>query len=406
MGLISRVSSRTYRIQIMPHCHYEILSISMDADDSAIKKSYRKLALKYHPDKNQDNLEHATEQFRLVQAAYDCLSDPHERQWYDDHRDAILKGKKIGAENGSDSEMDDDGQDLYGFMTGLAFEGFDEELKPKTNYFAVYHELFQRIDEEEPSTGKSQREDGPLPFFGNSASCWEDVNMFYGYWEGFSTRKTYGYLDKWDTRQAPDRWVRRKMEQENKKVREEARKNKNKIVRELVRFVRRRDPRVAKQKEKLEEENQRKKKLQEDKRKERLAAEIEAQVEYEEKMWEDENTWRQYEELAELEAKLEAEEENDEFAFTGKRGKKGKKGKKNKKKWSSDDEEIIVEENPVDENGKEIKNSDQDLENKSVPTPSYQPKKKGKKGKKNKNKTPSEKPASTKKNWRLKIFGR
>ena len=220
--------------------------------------------------------------------------------------------------------------------------------------------------------------------------------------EGFSTRKTYGYLDKWDTRQAPDRWVRRKMEQENKKVREEARKNKNKIVRELVRFVRRRDPRVAKQKEKLEEENQRKKKLQEDKRKERLAAEIEAQVEYEEKMWEDENTWRQYEELAELEAKLEAEEENDEFAFTGKRGKKGKKGKKNKKKWSSDDEEIIVEENPVDENGKnEIKDSDQDLENKSVPTPSHQPKKKGKKGKKNKNKTPSEKPAPTKKNWRL-----
>ena len=158
----------------MPRCHYEILSIPMDADDSAIKKAYRKLALKYHPDKNQDNLEHATEQFRLVQAAYDCLSDPHERQWYDDHRDAILKGKKIGAENGSDSEMDDDGQDLYGYMTGLAFEGFDEKLKPKPNYFAVYHELFQRIDEEEPSTGKSQREDGPLPVFGNSASCWED----------------------------------------------------------------------------------------------------------------------------------------------------------------------------------------------------------------------------------------
>lgn len=44
--------------------------------------AYRKLALKFHPDKNLDNIDIAKEQFLLVQQAYDVLSDPHERAWY------------------------------------------------------------------------------------------------------------------------------------------------------------------------------------------------------------------------------------------------------------------------------------------------------------------------------------
>lgn len=43
--------------------------------------AYRKLALKYHPDKNLDNIEAAKEQFLLVQQAYDVLSDAQERAW-------------------------------------------------------------------------------------------------------------------------------------------------------------------------------------------------------------------------------------------------------------------------------------------------------------------------------------
>lgn len=43
--------------------------------------AYRKLALKYHPDKNLDNIDAAKEHFLLVQQAYDVLSDPQERAW-------------------------------------------------------------------------------------------------------------------------------------------------------------------------------------------------------------------------------------------------------------------------------------------------------------------------------------
>ena len=73
-------------------CHYEVLGVSQEANDEELKKSYRKLALKWHPDKNPDNLEEAHKQFQVIQAAYDVLSDTQERAWYDKHRDQILMG--------------------------------------------------------------------------------------------------------------------------------------------------------------------------------------------------------------------------------------------------------------------------------------------------------------------------
>ena len=82
-------------------CHYDVLGLDRDATPADVKKAYRKTALAWHPDKNMERLDEATAMFQLVQAAYAVLSDPHERQWYDDHRDAILRGGS-GADDGED----------------------------------------------------------------------------------------------------------------------------------------------------------------------------------------------------------------------------------------------------------------------------------------------------------------
>jgi molecular chaperone DnaJ len=62
--------------------YYEVLGVSKDASDNDIKKAYRRLAMKYHPDKNPGDKE-AEEKFKQVAEAYECLSDPQRRQRYD-----------------------------------------------------------------------------------------------------------------------------------------------------------------------------------------------------------------------------------------------------------------------------------------------------------------------------------
>ncbi len=62
--------------------YYDILGVSRDASQKDIKKAYRKLAAKYHPDKNPDDKE-AENKFKEVGEAYDVLSDPEKRKMYD-----------------------------------------------------------------------------------------------------------------------------------------------------------------------------------------------------------------------------------------------------------------------------------------------------------------------------------
>jgi DnaJ family protein B protein 4 len=56
--------------------YYKILGVKKTAKEKDLKKAYRKLALKWHPDKNPNNKEAATKKFELVSEAYEVLSDP------------------------------------------------------------------------------------------------------------------------------------------------------------------------------------------------------------------------------------------------------------------------------------------------------------------------------------------
>ena len=62
--------------------YYEILGVSIDADENEIKSKYRKLAMKYHPDRNPDDKK-AEEMFKKVSEAYEILGDKEKRKEYD-----------------------------------------------------------------------------------------------------------------------------------------------------------------------------------------------------------------------------------------------------------------------------------------------------------------------------------
>jgi len=97
--------------------YYEVLSVGRDATESEIKKSYRKLALKYHPDKNPGNKE-AEELFKEASEAYAVLSDAKKRRIYDQYGHQGLEGAGFSGVRGFEdifSSFGDIFEDFFGF---------------------------------------------------------------------------------------------------------------------------------------------------------------------------------------------------------------------------------------------------------------------------------------------------
>lgn len=256
-------------------CYYEVLGVPRDVNDEDLKKTYRKLALKWHPDKNLDNASEAKEQFQLVQQAYEVLSDPQERAWYDNHRESILRG--------AGSDYKDDSLDVFQYFTPSCFKGYGDDDK---GFYTVYSEVFNKLAAEDLEHISDEDSDFEIPSFGRSDSSYEDVvRPFYAYWQSYSTKKSYAWLDPYDIRDAPNRRVVRAAEKENKKVRDKARKQRNEEVRNLVAFVRKRDKRVQEYVKLLEERALENAKKSEERRKKIIRERQEAVKNYKESEW-------------------------------------------------------------------------------------------------------------------------
>jgi len=100
----------------MQTCYYEILSVSKSSDGTTIKKAYRKLAMKFHPDRNPDDKE-AESKFKECSEAYEVLSDEKKRQIYDTYGHEGLKNSGYQGP-GNFEDMFSGLGDLFGDLFG------------------------------------------------------------------------------------------------------------------------------------------------------------------------------------------------------------------------------------------------------------------------------------------------
>lgn len=138
--------------------YYEVLGVSKTASEDEIKKAYRKIAIKYHPDRNPDNKE-AEEKFKEAAEAYDVLHDPQKRQQYDQFGfDGPMGGGGFGGFGGGSFSMDDIFSmfgDVFGGRGG--FGGFGGGQHRPTQHRGSDLRLKVRLSLQEISTGVTKK---------------------------------------------------------------------------------------------------------------------------------------------------------------------------------------------------------------------------------------------------------
>lgn len=313
---------------------YEILGVEKRATDDDLKRAYKKLALKYHPDRNYNKVEEATAQFAKVQAAYDVLSDPQERAWYDSH--GLTGGSSGFAGYDNTAGRVTTADDLRRFFDPMLYQNTGDG---PDGIYQIANGIFETLAKEEKEAVFEQydldNDYADLPKFGDRLSNWSrETKPFYDVWLNFSSKKTFAWCDQYRTKDAPDRRTRRAMENENKKARDAARKEFNDTVRTLTSFIRKRDPRF-----KLRAKHTGTTKMSAKAQANAVAREQAARAkkanankheEYEEQEWEkvEEEEFDEYFSDSEekkkarrkakgLEEESESEEENDEFTKVG-----------------------------------------------------------------------------------------
>ena len=103
----------------MARDYYDILGLSKSASDSEIKSSYRKLAMKYHPDRNPGDKK-AEDKFREIAESYEILKDPQKKAAYDQYGHAAFsQGSGAGAGGGFSGFSGGGFSDIFEDMFGM-----------------------------------------------------------------------------------------------------------------------------------------------------------------------------------------------------------------------------------------------------------------------------------------------
>ncbi len=153
--------------------YYNILGVDKKADIKEIKKAYRKLAIKYHPDKNPDNTQTAKEKFLRIQEAYEVLQDDAKRKKYDRLYDIEQQRKSETFTSSSDysytggddydyaDTMYTDYRDYYGFSkSSRTYDDYDTD--DDEGFFSMFFRYFfgnmrKRYDYSSLKKGKNKK---------------------------------------------------------------------------------------------------------------------------------------------------------------------------------------------------------------------------------------------------------
>jgi curved DNA-binding protein CbpA len=133
--------------------YYDVLGVKEDTTEEEIKKAYKKLAVKWHPDKNQDNKLKAEEKFKSISEAYAVLSDSDKKREYDDFRKYGGARSDFNFSSFRNRSRDEDPFDIFNKFFGgrnpfdddffaSDFPSFKTQRKPFDNFGEFDREEF------------------------------------------------------------------------------------------------------------------------------------------------------------------------------------------------------------------------------------------------------------------------
>jgi len=192
--------------------HYAVLglkNVRWNASDDDVKRAYRKIVLKHHPDKRKANGEEVKEDddyFTCIIKAYEILSVPSKRRSYDS----------------VDPEFDDT---------------LPTDKEVEKDFYNVLGRQFK--------LNARWSEKRKVPQLGTEESSRDDVEKFYDFWYNFQSWREYSYLDEEDKEKGQDRDERRWIEKQNKIIRQKRKKEEMARIRSLVDLAYNNDPRIA-----------------------------------------------------------------------------------------------------------------------------------------------------------------